>query len=45
MERLLRETELEIAEHWSQVEAVAQALLAREFLPAPELHKIIVAAR
>ena len=45
LERLLRETEREIAEHWSQVEAVAAALLEREFLPALELHRIIIAAR
>jgi hypothetical protein len=39
---LLRETERMIAAHWSAVEAVAAALLEREFLTAMERHKIIV---
>ena len=33
LERLLHETEIVIATHWSAVEAVAQALLERNSLP------------
>jgi hypothetical protein len=45
LQRLLRETEREIAPHWSQVEAVAAALIDREFLSASEIYRIIVKAR
>lgn len=42
---LLRETETIVGERWRAVEAVAQVLLERKFLPALEIYKIIVAAR
>ncbi len=45
LERLLRETEREIAACWTQVEAVATALLERKFLPALDIYRVIVKAR
>lgn len=41
LERLLRETEREVGEHWREVEAVAMALLAREVPGAMDLFRII----
>jgi hypothetical protein len=45
LERLLRETERTLIEHWNQIEAVAAALLEREFLSASEIYQIIVRSR
>jgi len=42
---LLRETDIEIATHWSAVQAFATALLEREALSASELCTVIIAAR
>ncbi len=45
LQRLSLETEREVAEHWSAVEAVAAALLEREVLSAGEIYRVIVKAR
>lgn len=45
LERLLMEAERIVATHWTQIEAVAGALLEREVLSAFELYKIIISSR
>jgi hypothetical protein len=43
--RLLTQTDIVIASHWSAVQVVAAALLEREILTAMELYEIILRSR
>jgi nitroreductase len=45
LERLLRETEREVGEHWREAKTVAAALLERERQEALEIHRIVVRVR